>query len=45
VRGDLLERAGRGAEAAQAFTEAASRTRNEDERAVLLGRAARSRAR
>jgi predicted RNA polymerase sigma factor len=43
VRGDLLERAGRSVEAAQAFTEAASRTRNEGERAVLLGRAARSR--
>jgi predicted RNA polymerase sigma factor len=45
VRGDLLERAGRGTEAARAFTEAAGRTRNEGERAVLLGRAARSRGR
>lgn len=40
VRGDLLQRAGRYAEAVAAFTEAASRTRNEGERALLLGRAA-----
>jgi RNA polymerase sigma factor (sigma-70 family) len=39
VRGDLLERAGRHAEAREAFTEAASRTRNEGERAVLERRA------
>ncbi len=42
VRGDLLERAGRYAEAAGAFTEAASRTRNDGERALLLGRASRA---
>ncbi len=40
VRGDLLARAGRSGEAAAAFREAASRTRNESERRVLLGRAA-----
>ncbi len=40
VRGDLLARAGRPAEAAQAFREAAARTHNESERRVLLGRAA-----
>ncbi|MBZ5738700.1 RNA polymerase sigma factor [Nocardioides mangrovi] len=39
VRGDLLERAGDHAEAAEAFTEAARRTRNESERALLLRRA------
>lgn len=39
VRGDLLERAGRHAEATDAFTEAAARTRNEAERAVLQRRA------
>ena len=39
VRGDLLERAGLHAEAADAFTEAAARSRNEAERAVLQGRA------
>ncbi|MCW2530306.1 MAG: polymerase, sigma subunit, family, partial [Pseudonocardiales bacterium] len=39
VRGDLLERAGLQVEAAQAFTEAAARTRNEGERALLLRRA------
>ncbi|CAN5567549.1 RNA polymerase sigma factor [soil metagenome] len=39
VRGDLLERAGLHADAAQAFTEAAARTRNEGERALLLRRA------
>lgn len=44
VRGDLLERAGRHAEAAAAFTEAASLTRNAGERAVLGRRAADNRA-
>jgi predicted RNA polymerase sigma factor len=39
VRGDLLERAGKHAEAASAFTEAASRTKNESERALLRRRA------
>ncbi|MFC4786387.1 RNA polymerase sigma factor [Nocardioides sp. MAHUQ-72] len=39
VRGDLLARAGRRAEAAASFREAASLTRNESERALLLGRA------
>ena len=39
VRGDLLARAGRGREAAEAFRLAAGRTRNAAERAVLLGRA------
>ena len=39
VRGDLLERAGVVAEAASAFREAASLTRNEGEREVLLRRA------
>ncbi|HET7174206.1 MAG TPA: RNA polymerase sigma factor [Nocardioidaceae bacterium] len=39
VRGDLLERAGRHPEASEAFTEAAERTRNERERAVLNRRA------
>lgn len=39
VRGDLLERAGRPAEAAAAFAEAASLTRNESERTLLLARA------
>jgi RNA polymerase sigma factor (sigma-70 family) len=39
VRGDLLERAGLHADAAEAFTEAAERTRNEGERAVLRRRA------
>ncbi|GAA2142756.1 RNA polymerase sigma factor [Nocardioides koreensis] len=38
VRGDLLERAGLHAEAAEAFTEAAARTRNEGERTVLQRR-------
>ncbi len=42
VRGDLLERAGRYAEAAACFTEAASRTRNEGERSVLRRRAEES---
>jgi RNA polymerase sigma factor (sigma-70 family) len=40
VRGDLLARAGRDAEAAEAFLRAAERTRNSRERSVLLGRAA-----
>lgn len=39
VRGDLLERAGLHAEAAAAFAEAAARTRNEAEHAVLQTRA------
>jgi RNA polymerase sigma factor (sigma-70 family) len=39
VRGDLFEGAGLHADAAQAFTEAAARTRNEGERALLLRRA------
>jgi predicted RNA polymerase sigma factor len=39
VRGDLLERAGLHAQASTAFTEAAARTRNESERAVLHRRA------
>jgi RNA polymerase sigma factor (sigma-70 family) len=39
VRGDLLARAGDAAGAATAFREAASRTRNERERALLLARA------
>ena len=39
VRGDLLERAGRHQEAAAAFRDAAARTRNDDERALLTQRA------
>ena len=39
VRGDLLERAGLHAQASEAFTEAAARTRNESERALLHRRA------
>jgi RNA polymerase sigma factor (sigma-70 family) len=39
VRGDLLERAGLHGDAADAFVEAAARTRNEAERAVLERRA------
>ncbi|MGF9756587.1 sigma-70 family RNA polymerase sigma factor [Microvirga sp. 0TCS3.31] len=39
VRGDLLERAGRHADAASAFDEAVALTRNEGERRVLLQRA------
>jgi RNA polymerase sigma factor (sigma-70 family) len=39
VRADLLARAGRAAEAAVAFREAAGHTRNERERELLLGRA------
>jgi predicted RNA polymerase sigma factor len=44
VRGDLLARAGRHEEAADAFRRAAARTRNERERAVLLARADVSKA-
>jgi predicted RNA polymerase sigma factor len=39
VHGDLLERAGRHTQASEAFTEAAARTRNESERALLRRRA------
>jgi RNA polymerase sigma factor (sigma-70 family) len=39
VRGDLLERAGLHSDAAEAFTEAAARTRNAGERALLQRRA------
>lgn len=39
VKGDLLSRAGRTGEAAAAFRNAAERTRNDRERAVLLGKA------
>jgi predicted RNA polymerase sigma factor len=39
VRGDLLERAGLHAQASTSFTEAAARTRNERERALLHRRA------
>jgi len=39
VRGDLLERAGLHADAARSFTDAAARTRNAGERAVLRRRA------
>jgi predicted RNA polymerase sigma factor len=42
VRGDLLVRAGRHAEAAVSFREAASLTRNESEQALLLRRAEES---
>ena len=45
VRGDLLERAGRHAQAIEAFTEAAARTRNESERALLKRRADLNRTR
>jgi predicted RNA polymerase sigma factor len=44
VRGDLLERAGRHAEAVECFTEAGARTRNDGERAVLHRRAEQNRA-
>jgi RNA polymerase sigma factor (sigma-70 family) len=44
VRGDLLERAGLHTEASEAFAEAAARTRNEGERAVLQRRARENRA-
>jgi RNA polymerase sigma factor (sigma-70 family) len=42
VRADLLARAGRHAEAAASFREAASLTRNESEEVLLLGRAEES---
>jgi len=42
VRGDLLQRAGRHADAAAAFAEAAARTRNEREAAMLRRRAEES---
>lgn len=42
VRGDLLERLGRGEEARAEFERAASLTHNARERALLLGRAARA---
>lgn len=45
VRGDLLERAGRHAEATRSFADAAERTRNDGERTVLLRRAGDNRAR
>ncbi|MDQ6641508.1 MAG: RNA polymerase sigma factor [Actinomycetota bacterium] len=45
VRGDLLERAGLHADAAEAFTEASARTRNEGERVVLRRRAEKNLAR
>lgn len=41
VRGDLLERLGRPGEARAEFERAASLTRNEQERTLLLRRAAR----
>jgi predicted RNA polymerase sigma factor len=44
VRGDLLARAGRYAEAAEAFERAAALTGNEAERAVLAARAEHARA-
>jgi len=44
VRGDLLERAGRHAEAADAFTTAAALTKNAGERTVLTRRAEDNRA-
>ena len=43
VRGDLLERAGRHDQAMAAFTEAAARSANAGERAVLVRRAERNR--
>ena len=45
VRGDLLERAGLHGQAAAAFTEAAGRTKNESERALLHRRADLNRTR
>ena len=42
VRGDLLERAGLRARAGEAFTDAATRTRNAGERALLQRRAAQN---
>ncbi|KXO98490.1 RNA polymerase sigma factor [Tsukamurella pseudospumae] len=44
VRGDLLERAGRHAEAAERFDDAARSTRNEGERALLERRARENRS-
>jgi RNA polymerase sigma-70 factor, ECF subfamily len=41
VRGDLLDKLGRRADARREFERAADLTRNSRERAVLLGRAAR----
>jgi predicted RNA polymerase sigma factor len=43
VRGDLLERAGRPAEAAEAFADAATRAGNNAERAILKRRAEHNR--
>ena len=43
VRGDLLERAGRPAEAAEAFADAATRAGNDGERAILERRAEHNR--
>jgi predicted RNA polymerase sigma factor len=43
VRGDLLERAGRHDQAMAAFTEAAARSANAGERAVLVRRADQNR--
>jgi predicted RNA polymerase sigma factor len=40
VRGDLLQKLGRAAEAAEQFERAAGLTKNAREREVLLGRAA-----
>jgi RNA polymerase sigma factor (sigma-70 family) len=45
VRGDLLERAGRHAEAADAFADAATRAGNDGERTILRRRAEENRAR
>ncbi|MDX6365517.1 MAG: hypothetical protein QOK30_593 [Nocardioidaceae bacterium] len=45
VRGDLYEQSGLFADAAEAFTEAAARTRNQGERALLHRRAADNRGR
>jgi RNA polymerase sigma factor (sigma-70 family) len=45
VRGDLLERASRHEQAAEAFSDAAARTRNESERALLRRRAQHNRQR
>ena len=45
VRGDLLERAGLHGPAGEAFTEAATRTRNDSERALLRRRAEQNLAR
>jgi predicted RNA polymerase sigma factor len=45
VRGDLLERAGRHAEAASEFAEAAGRSRNAAERSLLRRRAEENRER